>query len=300
MDRGIVVKYRAVYAISMAALLTACGGGGSDSNDRAANNGTQTREVAIEFDAVAGAQAIACDTEFEDLGVADTEVEFRDFRFFIHDVALVTTGGAELPVTLDQTDWQTQNVALLDFENQAGDCADTGTVEMNTMVTGTVVDDGSSIEGIRFSIGVPESLNHANPASAESPLNLTGLHWSWQGGYKFMRIDVAPVGSALASWNIHLGSTACSGDPTTGATVSCGRANRPDIVLTGFDPDTNVVRINYAALILNNDLSQDVSEQPGCMSNPLDAECNDVFNALGLNINTGETEFDQTLFSVAP
>lgn len=46
---------------------------------------------------------------------------------------------------------------------------------------------------VRFRVGVPAELNHANPArfTAGHPLNpnLNGLHWNWQGGYIFLALE---------------------------------------------------------------------------------------------------------------
>jgi len=47
--------------------------------------------------------------------------------------------------------------------------------------------------GLRFRVGLPPSLNHADPAkfAGGDPLNPTvnGLHWGWQGGYVFLALE---------------------------------------------------------------------------------------------------------------
>ena len=288
--------YQYVLGAGCALLLAGCGGGGSSASADSGSDST-SRSVSIEFEAMAAGVPVACDTNFDNLGSANTSVQFRDFRVYLHDIRLVSEGGEEYPVTLDQNDWQHQDLALLDFENQAGDCS-SGTVETNHLITGSVSDDSVTFTGIRFGVGVPEDLNHADQSAAASPLNINGLQLSWQSGYKFVRIDVNS--GSVASWNVHLGSTGCTGNPSTGTNVSCGAENRPEVELSDFDPDADVIRLDYAQLIFNNDLSVDTSEQPGCMSNPNDAECNEVFSALGININTGAPQSGQAFFSVAP
>lgn len=56
----------------------------------------------------------------------------------------------------------------------------------------TGVPDGE-YQAIAFSIGVPESVNHADPTQypADHPLNthLNNLHWTWQDGYIFMALE---------------------------------------------------------------------------------------------------------------
>lgn len=44
--------------------------------------------------------------------------------------------------------------------------------------------------GLAFDMGVPFALNHADVTAAPSPLNIQALWWNWQGGYKFMRVDM--------------------------------------------------------------------------------------------------------------
>ena len=46
---------------------------------------------------------------------------------------------------------------------------------------------------LRFDLGLPPEINHADPATfaPQDPLNpsLNGLHWSWQGGYVFLALE---------------------------------------------------------------------------------------------------------------
>jgi len=69
-------------------------------------------------------------------------------------------------------------------------------------------------KSIEFDIGVPESLNHADPATfgPTHPLNPTnsGLHWNWQGGYVFLAIEgrwVQP-NDALGGYSYHIATDA--------------------------------------------------------------------------------------------
>lgn len=51
----------------------------------------------------------------------------------------------------------------------------------------------ATYDRVRFQVGVPAQVNHADPAqyAAEHALNpnLNGLHWNWQGGYVFLAIE---------------------------------------------------------------------------------------------------------------
>ncbi len=254
--------------------------------------------VEVRFAAVVGAQPFSCFVEstgaFANLGSAASPWTPLDFRLYVHDVQLVPVGGgAPVPVTLTQDGlWQYQNVALLDFENAGGTCAN-GTQQTNDRVRGTVnAPAGTRWAGLRFKIGVPASLNHQNPATAPSPLNLSTLFWAWQSGYKFARIDGR---SGMNAFNIHLGSTGCTGDPAMG-NVTCTEGNRPEYVLMNFDPATNVVVADLARLVSTTDVSRNIDGAPGCMSGLTDAECRTILPAFGISMNGAPAT--QTFFSV--
>jgi uncharacterized repeat protein (TIGR04052 family) len=214
----------------------------------------------------------------------------------VHDVELLA-GDATVPVTLEQDGvWQHENVALLDFEDKVGACAN-GTTETNVTVRGTV--PVASYDGVRFKLGVPFELNHAAAATAPSPLNLTALFWNWQGGYKFLRADFVAEG-ADGPFNLHLGSTGCDGDPSTGGTTSCMRPNVTQVTLPTFDAASDVVVVDYGAVVADASLAgPDAGGAPGCMSGVMDPECGTIFANLGIDIATGDLDpSQQQLFSV--
>jgi uncharacterized repeat protein (TIGR04052 family) len=198
-----------------------------------------------------------------------------------------------VPVTLEQDGtWQYRNVALLDFENATGTCAN-GTSATNDRVRGRVMAPaGARFVGLRFKLGVPQDLNHQNQATAPSPLNLSTLFWAWQSGYKFARLD-GRVGSNAV--NIHLGSTGCTGDPMQGM-VNCAETNRPEYTLMGFDSTQNVVVADLARLVATTDVSRDMGGAPGCMSAAADPECRTMLPAFGIAV--GGAPATQTFFRV--
>lgn len=52
--------------------------------------------------------------------------------------------------------------------------------------------EAGKYKGIRFSVGVPEAMNLADPASypETSPLStFNNMHWSWAAGYRFMVVE---------------------------------------------------------------------------------------------------------------
>lgn len=282
--------------------LVACGGGNhSQSNE---GNLEIEKTIVIGFKSVVGDEEISCSEEISALGSPAVSASISDFRFFVSEFEVTTVQGETLPLELQDNDFQANGVALLDFEDASGSCGN-GTAAMNSEVIGTLsLMEGDSITGIQFRVGVPESVNHSDTTSAPSPLNLSSLHWNWAAGYKFMRLDVNPSGGVLksdettaATFNFHLGSTACTGDPTQDEMVGCAKPNRPEIVLSDFNPDTDVVVFDFGTLMSGNNLSQDENNPVGCMSFPNDPECEAIFTRLGLNYATGMASGEQTVFS---
>jgi uncharacterized repeat protein (TIGR04052 family) len=265
------------------------GGEGGAAGAGGAGGGANVKNVELNFEARVGNLPFDCAGKFM-VGTAGTEVSFTDFRLYVHDVRLTTADSKEVPVELDQDGkWQVQNVALLDFENKTGGCSN-GTAELNTKITGKVPE--GTYTGLVFSVGVPFELNHNDAATAPSPLNLTGLFWSWNDGYKFMRMDIVPTAAGAAPFLTHLGSTECMAD-ANGKVTACGRANRPAVQFAAFDTAKNKVVIDYAALVSKNDVSMNAGGAPGCMSGKDDPECDSMFGQLGIHIADGTIHADE-------
>lgn len=195
-----------------------------------------------------------------------------DLRFFIYDVELITADGNEQPVAMDTTPpWQNGAVALVDLEDGQGAC-DTGSPATHAAVTGHVA-PGEYV-GMRFTLGVPFSLNHADPATAVPPLDRTEMHWHWLAGYKFLRAGMRK-GDDLA-W-LHLGSTGCEG--RIGAVSSCAQPNRTTIKLAAFDLDHDVVAVDLGTLFAE---AMAADGTHACQSEPDNVLCAPMLRHLGL------------------
>jgi uncharacterized repeat protein (TIGR04052 family) len=270
------------------------GQGGTGAQGGSAGTGSGPIAVSIAFEGRVGAEVFDCTKTYTGLGSSAAEVRLSDFRLYVHDVALRAKDGSFVPVMLDQDGlWQYQSLALLDFESGTASCAN-GTAELNNKIMGMA--PAGEYDGISFKLGVPFDLNHEDAAVAPSPLNLTALFWNWNGGYKFFRADGLATGAPMA-FNLHLGSTDCQSDGS-GGIGSCGRPNRADIVLTGFDPLKKTILVDYAAVVAESDLTKNAGDAPGCMSGAIDPECGIIFDHLGLDVVTGMPKDGQTLFRV--
>lgn len=272
---------------------------------------TSTQPITLKFAAKVGNQPFVCGTTYS-LGTSKTAVTPNDFRFYISEVALLDAKGKATPITLEQDGkWQYKSVALLDFENKTGACAN-GTTETRDRIVGTFPQ--GSYTGLKFTLGVPFELNHNDATLAPSPLNLTGLWWNWQFGYKFARLDLQkPImhssnspshkaagkhAEASGGFPIHLGSTGCAAEPPAQKPTACQNPNKAVVTFTRFNANQNVVVADLAQLVANADLTQNQPKTaPGCMSETEDKDCLGIMTNLGLSF-MGKPAVKQTFFSV--
>ena len=268
----------------------------ADASDSATADVATTQAVRIDVRAVVGALPFACGTVFHDLGTTHTDWTPADFRFYVHDVRLVTAAGAEVAVALDEDGtWQHAGVALLDFEDGTGGCTG-GTTATRARITGTA--PVGTYQGLRLRIGVPFAQDHGDVSVAPSPLDVSGLFWSWAAGYKFLKIDGTSTG-VPTGYNIHLGSTGCTADASGHVTSPCANPNVVDVDLPRFDPTTQAVVADLAALVAGANLDANApGTPPGCMSALMDPDCAPLFSALGLPYGGAGPAGAQTFLTV--
>lgn len=258
------------------------------------------RPVSINFALTADGKDVGCGAPLTNLGSGRVEAKLHDARFYVHGVKLIDAKGARTPITLAQNNWQYADLALLDFKDARGGnapCTDANPAK-NTAVVGTAP-QGSYV-GLEFSVGVPVegvaegktvALNHSSTETSPPPLDIAVMAWNWQGGRKFLLIEVDPPtfvtkadGSKTKTWMVHLGSSGCKGNPATGEIVSCARDNRFSVLFDRFDPKTQRVQLDLTALFKNTDLLIDKGNAVGCMTALDDPECPAIFEAVGLNL----------------
>lgn len=249
----------------------------------------ETMNVSIAFQARAGATPVTCGNPITGLGTTATTAQLQDLRFYVSNVALVRANGRAVPVTLTgpaayNVTRGASRVTLIDLENARGACSG-GTPGTNAAVRGTVPE--GTYTGVRFYVGVPFALNHSDTVGAPAPLDITAMTWSWQSGRKFTKIEVTDPAAgapwAARSFFVHVGSTGCTGNPATGATVSCADSNRIGVRLKRFDPARHKIAVDIRALLAGNDITVNRGGAGGCMSGPTDPECLGVFAALGVD-----------------
>lgn len=268
------------------------------------------QHIEISFAGRLAGKPFACGSKYEGVGIKKTAVTPQDLRFFISNVELLDANGTGVPMTLDQDGlWQYKNVALVDLEDGTGACRN-GNAPMHPSISGSVT--AGQYVGIRFVVGVPFELDHIDPITAPSPLNMTAMEWNWQVGYKFIRAEVVvpltpddtakqeaavpPQSSGTSNvkdpkaamrssgFPIHIGSTGCgNGSDTAAPEHECKHPNRIVVTLQKFDLEKDLVIFDLGKLLSESDLAANaMNTPPGCMSLEGDADCLSIMKALGL------------------
>jgi uncharacterized repeat protein (TIGR04052 family) len=290
-----LTTYAKVFLTSglVAISVVACNNDDDDDSTSTATTSTTTttsQAVTVDFKAAVNDVPFVCGQTYQGVGVSSgaTENAYRmdDFRLYIRDVHLVKDDGSEVAITLDQDGvWQYKNIALLDFENG---CLN-GTVDTNTQVHGQLPSGEKLADytGLCFTVGLPFEENHADPGQASSPLNASGMLWSWTTGRKFVRIDgVGDPGGINQSFVFHLGSTGCTDSSGTGGAPDepCTYANQPEICLSNFKTTEQVAVADVGHLFAQSNVTVNTPDTAvGCMSGHNDPECITIMPRAGLD-----------------
>lgn len=291
----------ATLSVSIA-LLSACGG----SDDSTSNAITKTQPVNIEFVAMAGADRINCGEIINNLGTTSVSAKLRDLRFYLSDIYLIDAHDREVPISLSSNEWQHEGVILVDLEDGADICGEAGgNAAINAKIIGNIPE--GNYTGISYTVGVPLALNHSDTNAQTAPLDIAAMSWAWQGGRKFIKLEINPLNGVTrpaqthadgsetpaknqSTFNIHLGSTGCSGsNPSVGLVDTCERPNRMAYHSHDFNADTQRIAVDVQSLLASSDISQDLSGPYGCMSDATDPECTAIFEQLKINLITGQS-----------
>lgn len=283
------------------------------------------QKFTLQFAAKVGERDFACGEQYVGFGATSSVVTPQDLRFYVSGIRLITQAGEQVPVAVDEVaPFQGGGVALLDFEDGTGECH-TDSPETNTTITVTA--PAGDYAGIAFSTSVPVELNHADPLTVPAPLAPGAMQWGWLLGYKFIKAeflqvipavdtgaesldagaradaDVGPSFGPDAAAPVpgvgifHLGSTGCTNAvaPDAGANafeVECAKPSFNDIVLDGFNPQSNVVTFDLAQVFAGVDLST------MSMCHGEGANCPSLFASVGLDFQTGAAQTPYPAFGV--
>jgi uncharacterized repeat protein (TIGR04052 family) len=243
-----------------------------------ADTGPSTREVELKFAAEVDGFPFSCGNQYADIGATQSVgVRFTDLRMYVHDVKLLSAGGAETPVVPEDDAFSADGVTLLDFENAGGYC-EGGTAETHTSVRATV--PAGAVTGLQFTIGVPESMNfEAIDEQTPAPLAIPSLFRDPFEGYSFFYANVASSGTP-EGWPARIHATGCTTDDF-GNVEACTAPNLLTVTLPNFDPETQQVVLDLGDLFARSSLDDD-QDRPGCESAPTDPDCPPLFTSYGL------------------
>jgi len=129
--------------------------------------GAATMNLQLNF--VHGANAFDMNTNYTD--GAGHAMRFSTLKFYVSEIRLEDDAAA----------------TVADFGSKvvlADGATPTASYEVGTMNPGHVHE-------IHFKLGLNSTVNHADPTSAAYPLNIPGMHWSWNpaAGYKFLNME---------------------------------------------------------------------------------------------------------------
>jgi uncharacterized repeat protein (TIGR04052 family) len=197
-------------------------------------------------------------------GFYDRQGHFWDIQqlaLFVSNLSL-KQGQQSYALSLLPSDWQSSDIALI--RPYLPECdsivpAHQGASEQYNSSLGFVSQISlADADSLSFELSVPFALNHQNPLTQPSPLNLSSMFWSWRSGHKFFRMDLQ---STQGSWAFHLGSVGCeAASSVRGPSTPCKQPNRLvfDLPLT-FDlqkdkSDKNEQKPQGRELVLHLDL----------------------------------------------
>ena len=196
-----------------------------------------------------------------------THADDARLRFYLSDLAMIDGAGRAVPVRLDANAWQDDSTAMVAL----------GGKTENSVVSGKVT--SGHYEAIEFLLGVPFERNHGNPLAAAPPLNVPSMFWTWQSGYKFVRLDVGN------DWSFHLGSTGCvSASAVRPPGEPCREPNAARIRLASDTPGFGTIAIDLDAFLAHID----TAVEGNCMAAYAENEaCRGLLASLGMDPDTG-------------
>ena len=221
-----------------------------------------------------------CQTTF-DTGDVNKTWFIEQFQFFISDVKLGSDKAGWQKLDLAQNPFQVNDTILLGSNCRAAQQQTSSVKNENWTIdfkanTHVMLNESTRI---RFTLGVPFEVNHLNPISQKSPLNLPSMFWVWQTGHKFMRLELAANNE---QWLFHLGSTGCkSASVMRSPEQGCRYPNTFyfDLPIAKSEANQLKLSLNLAALLRNVDLMASSS----CQSEQDKNSCQQLFKNLSVD-----------------
>lgn len=222
----------------------------------------------ITFKPVFNGKIINCNSQFLH---SEQQWHYTQLQFFISDIQAKNNAGEWQNLPLKKSVFQSNNSVLLGEH-----CDESDTQKPNSTNWQLVLADNTNLNNfshIRITLGLPFKVNHLNPLTQDSPLNIPSMFWSWQGGHKFLRLELL---SASDHWLFHLGSVGCkAASPMRAPLQECLHPNR---YTYEFALKKNTPMITLVLDKLLNHIN--LSEQTSCQSSQDNHNCQTLFENL--------------------
>jgi uncharacterized repeat protein (TIGR04052 family) len=245
--------------------------------------------VSVNFQPMYGDSPLDCSSSFmhknaeEAKSVSQQKWQYQQLQFFLYGVEIKYVNSGWQPWSMTTNSFQSDNVALL------GEVCGENNTQRNWQLELAPLNNFVDATEIRFTLGVPFSLNHLNPLTQASPLNIPSMFWGWRGGHKFMRVELTSLDD---DWLFHLGSTGCkAASPVRAPKEECLQTNRV-VVSLPFSPQSLGIELDLAVLFRGLVLQRESS----CQSDVNDENCKIIFGNLGFNSEDGR---EQLLFKAS-
>jgi uncharacterized repeat protein (TIGR04052 family) len=200
-------------------------------------------------------QPLRCDSE---LTLAGQTFRLGQLQLFLSDFA------QNQPIALTPGPLSSDRLVLLGIDCQSNDSGQWQIPLAAALQPGP----------LKFTLGVPAAINHQNPLQAQAPLQQSDMHWNWQHGYKFLRLDL----TGSANWSLHLGSTGCSAPSVMRApTTPCQRPNQIPVSMQYSAGSTLI--LDLAPLLADFVATGENS----CMADVQTHSCQQLLPRLGVN-----------------
>lgn len=254
-----------LLAVLLPALLTGCESGTTTSGSTS-ESGSAGLSLQLQYNGA----ALTCDST---LNIAGKPWSLQQFQLYLSEFSVNNT-----PLLLDPTlPYQQANIALLGAVCDGNALNSRGNWQLKFA---SALPSGS----LSFTVGVPQLRNHQDPLLAKTPLNQSDMFWSWQQGYKYLRLELAgkasdKVNSPQANaWALHLGATGCqSASVLRAPSKACAQPNLARINLPFQRGQT--LQLDLAPLLHGINMSADNH----CMSDINRLSCQTLLPRLGIN-----------------
>ncbi|MCG7530932.1 metallo-mystery pair system four-Cys motif protein [Psychrobium sp. MM17-31] len=198
------------------------------------------------------------------------QYQLSQFWFYLSSVQVKGDKGWH-PVSLQATKWQTDGVALIGQH-----CRDNQSQNWQLALTDALPE---KISAISFKIAVPFNLNHQNPLQAQGIFDNGNMFWTWQQGYKSLRLDLD--NHAGEGWAYHIGAVGCNSPSAMRAPKQqCREPNHINVLVEQFDKN-KAIKVDIGRIVQGIELGASTR----CLSMPTQKSCNE----LNRNMNNKNT-----------